>query len=124
MSSFRSKLPREITATSMTELVKHCNPIGKAETLKVWRSRMRMPVPTAAGLILDLRIVSIYETTSVNGLPLDLLIDAQKTKNDPVKQFGVIFSESPPDWSKYGIPVLWHSEGVPGVGRWNVGQLR
>lgn len=79
----------------MTELVKYSNPIGKAETLKVWRSRMRMPVPTAAGQILDLRIVSIYETTSVNGLPLDLLIDAQKTKNDPVKQFGVIFSESP-----------------------------
>ena len=123
MSSFRSKLPREITATSMTELVKHCNPIGKAETLKVWRSRMRMPVPTAAGHILDLRIVTIYETTSVNGQPLDLLIDAQKTKNDPVKQFGVIFSESPPDWSKYGIPVLWCGKDVPGVGKWHAGHL-
>ena len=83
-----------------------------------------MPVPTAAGDIVDLHIVAIYETTAVNGLPLDLLIDVQKTKNDPVKQFGVIFSESPPDWSKYGIPVLWCREGVPGVGRWNVRQLR
>ena len=107
----------------MTELVKHCNPIGKAETLKVWRSRMRMPVPTAAGHILDLRILTIYETTPINGLPLDLLIDAQKTQNDPVKQFGVIFRESPPDWSKYGIPVLWQSEGLQGMGRWHLDQL-
>lgn len=107
----------------MAELVKHYNPIGKAETLEVWRRRMRMPVPTAAGHILDLRIVAIYETTTINGLPLDLLIDAQKTRNYTVKQFGVIFSESPPDWSSYGIPVLWCSEGGSGVGRWRVGQL-
>jgi len=107
----------------MTELVKHYNPIGKAETLEVYPRRMRMPVPTAAGHILDLRIITIYETTAINGLPLDLLSDAQKTKNDPVKQFGVIFSESPPDWSKYGIPVLWCSEGVPGVGRRHGDQL-
>jgi hypothetical protein len=84
---------------------------------------MRMPVPTAAGQILDLRIVTLYETTAINGLPLDLLIDAQKTKIDPVKQFGVIFSDSPPDWSKYRIPVLWCSEGVLGVGQWSLGQL-
>ena len=107
----------------MTELVKQYNPTGKAETMRVWRQRMRMPVPTAAGHILDLRIVTIYETTSVNGLPLDLLIDAQKTRNDPVKRFGVIFSESPPDWPKYGIPVLWCGKDVPGVGRWHLEQL-
>ena len=107
----------------MTELVKHYNPTGKTETLEVWRRRMRMPVPTAAGHILDLKIVALYETTSINGLPLDLLIDAQKTRNDPVKQFGVIFSDSPPDWPKNRIPVLWCSEGVPGVGRWNLGQV-
>jgi hypothetical protein len=107
----------------MTELVKHSNPIGKSGTLEVWRQRMRMPVPTAAGHILDLQIVAIYETSAVNGLPLDLLIDAQKTKNDPVKQFGVIFSENPPEWSKYGIPVLWRRDGVSGVGSWRAGQL-
>ena len=104
----------------MTELVKHYNPVGKAETLEVWRRSMRMPVPSAGGHILDLQIVALYETTAINGLPLDLLIDAQKTRNDPVKQFGVIFSDSPPDWPKYRIPVLWCSEGVPGVGRWNL----
>jgi hypothetical protein len=86
-----------------------------------WRSGAEecvCPVPTAEGHISDLRILYIYETTSVNGLPLDLLIDARKSDSDPVKQFGVIFSENPPDWSKYGIPVLWRKEGVAGVGRW------
>jgi hypothetical protein len=102
----------------MTEIAEHYNPIGKADTLEVWRRRMRMPVPTADGHISDLRILAIYETTSVNGLPLDLLIDARKSDSDPVKQLGVIFSESPPDWSKYGIPVPWRQEGVSGVGRW------
>jgi hypothetical protein len=83
----------------MTEIAEHYNPIGKAETLEGWRRRMRMPVPTAEGHVVELRIVAIYETISVNGLPLDLLIDGQKSESDPVKQFGVIFSENPPDWS-------------------------
>ena len=54
---------------------------------------------------------------------LNLLIDARKSDSDPVKQFGVIFSENPPDWSKYGIPVLWRKNGESGVGRWNADQL-
>jgi hypothetical protein len=102
----------------MTAAPEHYNPVGKEESLDTWRKRKRMPVPTAEGHIVDLRILAIYETTAVNGFPLDLLIEAQKTTNDPVKQFGVIFSENPPDWSKYGIPVLWRQEGVSGVGRW------
>ncbi len=57
----------------MTELAEHYNPIGKAEILEVWRRRMRMPVPTLEGYIVDLRILAIYETTAVNGLPLDLV---------------------------------------------------
>jgi hypothetical protein len=105
----------------MTEIAEHFYPIGKAEAVAVWRNRMRMPVPTAEGVIMDVRIITIYETTSVNGLPLDLLIEARKSSGDPVKRFGVIFSESPPDWSKYSIPVLWRRESAPGVGRWRPG---
>ncbi len=37
----------------MTELAEHYNPIGKAETLEIWRRGMRMPVPTAEGKTLD-----------------------------------------------------------------------
>jgi len=71
-----------------------------------------MPVPTAEGYISDLRIVAIYETTSVNGLPLNLLIDAQKSKSDPVKQFGVIFSQNPPDWPKPNSNVCPRPGGI------------
>ena len=104
----------------MTAVAEHYNPVGKSETVETWRKRMRMPVPTAEGFILDLRIVVIYEATSVNGLPLDLLIEAQTTVNDPIKQFGVLFSSTPPDWGEYGIPVLWREDGKAGVGRWKL----
>ena len=103
----------------MTAIAEHRNPVGKTDIVDTWRERGRMPVPTAKGHIIDLYIVSLYETTAVNGRPLDLLIEAQKTRSDPVKRFGVIFGETPPDWSKYGIPVLWRKEGESGVGRWN-----
>ena len=102
----------------MTEIAEHFDPVGKAEAVAVWRNRMRMPVPTAEGVIVDVRIIAIYETTTANGLPLDLLIEAQRGSRHPVKRFGVIFSESPPDWSRYSIPVLWRRESTPGVGRW------
>ena len=66
---------------------------------------------------MGLKLITFYETTAVNGWPLDLLIDARKPVNDPVKQFGVVFSENPPDWSRYNIPVLWRKDGQSGVGR-------
>jgi hypothetical protein len=102
----------------MTAIAEHYNPVGKAETVDTWRKRGRMPVPTSEGHIIDLQIVAIYETTAVNSQRLDLLVEARKTNNDPVKQFGVIFSETPPDWSKYSVPVLWRQDGKSGVGRW------
>ena len=102
----------------MTVIAEHHNPIGKTDSVDTWRKRRRMAVPTAAGTVVDLRIVTLYETTSVNGQPLDLLIEAQKTRNDPTKQFGVIFSETSPDRSKYTVPVLWKEDGKSGLGRW------
>jgi hypothetical protein len=102
----------------MTAMAEHYNPVGKVETIDTWRARRRMPAPTAAGHIIDLQIIAIYETTAVNGQPLDLLVEAKKTNNDPVKQFGVIFSSSAPDWSAYPMPLLWREDGKAGVGRW------
>ena len=102
----------------MTVTAEHQNSIGKADTVDTWRKTMRIAVPSREGHIVDLIIVAIYETTAVNGLPLDLLIDARKTVNDPVKQFGVVFSKNPPDWPRYNIPILWKQDGKSGVGRW------
>ena len=102
----------------MDAVAAHDSPFDKKQTLATWRKRMRMSVPTAEGHIIDLQIVAIYETSKVNGLPLDFLVDARKTRNDPVKQFGVIFSDTPPDRGKYGIPVLWRQKDTSDVGRW------
>ena len=44
----------------MTAAAEHYNPIGKTDTLDTWRKRGRMPVPTAEGHIIDLRILAIY----------------------------------------------------------------
>ena len=103
----------------MTAIAEHRNPVGKTDIVDTWRERGRMPVPTSAGQIIDLHIVALYETSKVNGLPLDLLIEAQTSRSDPVKKFGVIFSNKLPDWSKYPIPVLWRKDNESGVGRWN-----
>ena len=100
------------------EIPEHYDPIGKAQSIEFWRRRGRLPVPSLAGMIVDLVIVSLYETTAVDGLPLDCLIEAQKTVNETPKQFGVVFSANPPDWHKYKIPVLWRKDGISGVGRW------
>lgn len=102
----------------MAVIAEHHNPTSKIDAIDTWRNSGRMAVPTAAGNIIDLRIVTLYETTSVNGQPLDLLVEAQATTNDPTKQFGVIFSKTAPDKSKYSLPVLWKEDGTSGTGRW------
>ena len=100
------------------DIPEHYNPIGKGQTLAQWRKRMRMPVLNRQNVIVDLIIVRIYEVTAVNGRPLDLLIEARKTKDDPSIQFGVIFSKLPPSRHDYGIPILWREEDRAGLGRW------
>jgi hypothetical protein len=107
-----------VYALGMPAQAEHYNPIGKTDTLDTWRKRMRMPVPTKAGNIVDVRIVALYETTNVNGLPLDALVEGQVTKDKPVVQFGVVFSPQPPDWDAYGIPILWIDDSSINVGRW------
>jgi hypothetical protein len=99
-------------ASGMPAQPEHYNPVGKTDTVDTWRNSMRISVPSRDGYIVDLIIVAIYECTAVNGHPLDLLIEARRTINDPVKQFGVIFGATPPDWADYNIPILWQREGV------------
>jgi hypothetical protein len=67
---------------------------------------MRMPVPTKACHILDIRIVALYETSNVNLLPLDAPIEARVTEEKSPVQFGVMFSPLPRGRDQYGIPIL------------------
>jgi hypothetical protein len=102
----------------MPAQAEHYSPIGKTDTLDTWRKRKRMPVPTKIGNIVDVRIVALYETTNVNGLPLDALVEGQIMKGKPAVQFGVVFGATPPDRDAYGIPILWIDDSRTNVGRW------
>ena len=102
----------------MPAQAEHQSPIGKTDTLDTWRKRMCIPVPSKAGDIVVVRIVALYETKTMNGLPLDALVEGRTTKDKPLTQFGVVFSSRPPEWDAYVIPVLWIDDTQTNVGRW------
>jgi hypothetical protein len=94
----------------MAVIPSHMKPTSKKDCVDTWRSRGRVPVPTQKGRILDLVIVRLYETTHVDGLALDLMIEGRATNEAPIKQFGVLFSDTRPQ-DEYPIPVLWMRGG-------------
>ena len=101
----------------MAATPEHLTPQGIKDCIDTWRERGRINVPNKRGEIASLLIVALYETTTRNGMPLDVLIEAQTAINAPTKHFGVIFGDTPPDWAQYKpLPVLWVSG--EGVGRW------
>ena len=102
----------------MAIIPEHSSPISKQDTLDTWRKEGRISLPSRGESIVDVIIVSIYECTAVDGQPLDFLIEARTTLNDPIKRFGVVFSDRPPDKSQYSIPILWRRDGHSGVGVW------
>ncbi|MEH6588538.1 MAG: hypothetical protein V7720_18460 [Halioglobus sp.] len=68
-------------------------------------------MPTKAGKILELAIETLYETTHVDGLALDLLVEGRAVKTSPLKRFGVLFADTKPE-DEYPIPVLWVCDGL------------
>ena len=89
----------------------HQKPTSKTDCVDTWKDRGRIPVPTKSGTIMDLVIVNLYETTAVNDLYLDLLVEARATKRAPLKRFGVLFADTAPP-KQYPIPILWVKDGV------------
>ena len=63
-------------------------------------------MPSKAGGLVGVLIVNLVEASAINGLPLDFLIEGQLTRAEPIRQFGVVFSEEKPQ-REYPIPVLW-----------------
>ncbi|MEH6591117.1 MAG: hypothetical protein V7746_12715 [Halioglobus sp.] len=55
-----------------------------------------------------------------SGLPVDCLLETQAASDASVKSFGVIFSEEPPNWLVYEMPVLWLLASDYGLGRWKL----
>lgn len=55
---------------------------------------------------MDLLIVHLTEATAIDGIPIDLVIDARATHSAHLKRFVVVFSEDRPT-EEYPIPCLW-----------------
>lgn len=102
----------------MSVLPPHIKPTTREDCIDTWRSKGRIAVPSRKGQLMDMGIVHFYECGSVDGMPLDLLIEARATKRAPLKRFGVVFADDRP-LDDYPIPVLWVREGT---GSW-IGNL-
>ena len=89
-------------------------PTSKQACLDQWTSSREIPVPTSTGGVLSMKIERLFECSAVNGLALDLLIDARASKRAPLRQFGVVFSTHLPE-GDYPLPTLWLNAGE---GRW------
>ena len=68
-------------------------------------------VPTRNGKIMDMLIVHLVEATAIDGIPVDLVVEARATKAAPVKRFALVFHEEQPT-EDYPIPTLWVSDGT------------
>ena len=79
----------------------HTQPHTKAECL----ARRRIPVPTKCGKIMDMLIIHLVKATAIDGIPVDLVLEARANKRGPLKKFAVVFSKSKPR-HEYPVPTL------------------
>ena len=93
------------------EVPAHDQPRTKEQCIASWKSRQRIPVPTKSGKILDMLIVHLVEASAIDGVPIDLVIDARATHRAPIKRFAVVFADYKPS-DDYPIPTLWVSDGT------------
>ena len=89
----------------------HSQPHTKAECLATWKTRRRIPVPTKVGNIMDMLIVHLIEATAIDGVPVDLVVDARATHRAPIKRFAVVFADKKPADS-FPVPTLWVCDGI------------
>ena len=75
-----------------------------------WRERGRIPTPTPSGGIMDMVITHLIEATAIDGVPIDLVVEARATKRAPPKRFAVVFRDEKPE-QEYPVPTLWIRRG-------------
>lgn len=90
----------------MAVLPSHIKPQCKEDFIDTWCSRGRITVPTRAGMLIDLQILTFAETTLIDGREAHLLIEARATRDAPVKRFGVVFTNYEPPALRH-LPLLW-----------------
>lgn len=55
-------------------------------------------------------IIHLIEATAIDGIPIDLVVEARASKRAPYKRFAVVFSQQNPE-RDYPIPTLWVRNG-------------
>lgn len=93
------------------EVPAHSQPRSREECLSTWKARRRIPVPTKSGKIIDLLIIHLVEATAIDGIPVDLVIDARATHRAPLKRFAVAFADNQP-LDEFPIPTLGVCDGL------------
>jgi hypothetical protein len=94
----------------MSTIPSHEQPTTKKECVDTWRDRRRIPTPSPGGGILDMMIIHLIEATAIDGMPIDLIVEARASKRAPYKRFAVVFSQERPA-HVYPVPTLWVRNG-------------
>ncbi len=89
----------------------------KESCIRLWQRKRQIEIPNGAEGKSLVTICRISRTIDTNQLPLDVHILAQSAAGMESFEFGVLFSDVPPEPNVYPIPVLWRIERDPGVGR-------
>jgi len=94
----------------MSSIPSHEQPTTRQECIDTWRDRGRIPTPTPSGGIMDMLIIHLIEATAIDGMPIDLVVEARASKRAPYKRFAVVFSDQRPA-QDYPVPTLWVRKG-------------
>jgi hypothetical protein len=94
----------------MSTIPSHEQPTTRQECIDTWRERGRIPTPSPGGGILDMLIIHLIEATAIDGIAVDLVVEARASKRAPPRRFAVVFSKEKP-MAQYPVPTLWVRSG-------------
>lgn len=96
------------------------DPFTKSECLAAWKQRGTVTVPVKNGPVQkrELEILRMVEASSINELPIDILITAATGRKQLPLEFAVVFADQRPKDGLYPLPVLWRYTHGPSPGEW------
>jgi len=95
------------------------DPFNLSECLEAWAQRGTVSVPaTVPGGRKELKILRMIRASSLDDLPIDILITVLPPGNCLPFEFAVVFADQRPEPGKYPLPVIWRSVNGPSPGEW------
>lgn len=95
------------------------DPSNLSECLEAWTQRGAVSVPARVpGGRKELQILRMIKASSLNGLPIDILITAGMGSNSLPIEFAIVFAELRPKDGIYPLQVIWrYVHGDPAQSR-------